>query len=169
MTGDRLTTRRARPEDYDVIVAVVDDWWGRPIRASLPRLFLNHFHATSSVIEDERGLAAFLIGLLSPSLPEVAYIHFVGVRPDLRTTGLARRLYEDFFALAEADGRTTVEAITSPVNVQSIAFHRRMGFRVRGPVVGYDGPGTQLMVFSRTGVGKSSVDTISPGSGAGSA
>jgi ribosomal protein S18 acetylase RimI-like enzyme len=145
----KFTQRTAAPEDYDAIAAVVDEWWGRPIVTSLPRLFLNHFHRTSFVIEDEAGLAAFLVGFLSPSRPDHAYVHFVGVRPDLRSAGLARRMYEDFFALARADGRTTVEAITSPVNARSIGFHRHLGFAVRGPLDGYHGAGTALMVFSR--------------------
>jgi predicted GNAT superfamily acetyltransferase len=144
-----LTRRSAVAEDYDAIAAVVDEWWGRPILSSLPRLFLDHFHRTSFVTEDEAGLAAFLVGFLSPSRRDHAYIHFVGVRPDRRRAGLARRMYEDFFAVARAEGRRTVEAITSPVNERSIAFHRRMGFAVRGPVDGYHGTGTALMVFSR--------------------
>jgi L-amino acid N-acyltransferase YncA len=145
-----MNTRAAVPEDYDAIAAVADEWWGRPIMAILPRLFLDHFYATSFVIEDGHGLAAFLIGFLSPSRSEDAYIHFVGVRPDLRTAGLGRQLYEDFFALARAGGRSVVAAITSPVNERSIAFHRRLGFEVRGPVEGYNGPGTALVHFTRT-------------------
>jgi ribosomal protein S18 acetylase RimI-like enzyme len=142
--------RTAAPTDYDAIVAVVDEWWGRPMADKLPRLFLDHFWATSFVIEDGDGLAAFLIGFLSPSQPRDAYIHFVGVRPDLRTAGLGRRLYQEFFALARAGGRSVVKAITAPTNERSIAFHRRMGFEVRGPIEGYHGAGTALMVFSRS-------------------
>lgn len=147
--ADGVTRRTAVPADYDAIAAVVDAWWGRPILASLPRLFLDHFHDTSLVIEDGAGLAAFLIGFLSPAQADLAYIHFVGARPDLRGAGLARQMYEDFFVRARAGGRTRVQAITSPVNEGSIAFHRRMGFAVRGPVDGYHGAGSALMVFSR--------------------
>jgi hypothetical protein len=46
--GD-VESRVARSQDYDRIVAVIDDWWERPVRASLPRLFLDHFWATSRV------------------------------------------------------------------------------------------------------------------------
>ena len=86
--------RPARPGDYDAIAAVIDAWWGRPLLAALPRLFLDHFHDTSLVIDGPGGLVAFLIGILSPSEPERAYIHFVGVSPRLRGNGLARSLYE---------------------------------------------------------------------------
>ncbi|GAA0926855.1 GNAT family N-acetyltransferase [Virgisporangium aurantiacum] len=140
----------ARAADYDEIVAVVDDWWGRAVAGLLPRLFLDHFHRTSLVARDDDGaLAGFLIGMLSPSQPGRAYIHFVGVTPAARGRGLGRRLYEEFFALARAAGSSGVGAITAPVNAGSIAFHRSMGFSVTGPVVGYDGPGKDMMVFDR--------------------
>jgi len=141
--------RTARPEDYPALVAVVDDWWGRPVQGILPRLFLDHFHATSVVAERDAGLAGFLVGFPSPSLADAAYIHFVGVHPDLRGGGLARRLYTWFFDLARDDGRSVVRAITSPQNHGSIAFHTAMGFTVTGPVPDYDGPGTDRVVFQR--------------------
>jgi GNAT superfamily N-acetyltransferase len=145
-----MEIRAARPEDYDKIIAVVDDWWGRPIAGALPRLFFDHFHRTSLLASLDDAVIGFLVGILSPSTPEDAYIHFVGVAPTARGTGLGRVLYERFFELARADGRTRVGAITAPVNAGSVAFHQRMGFAVRGPVAGYDGPGKDMMVFSRT-------------------
>ena len=142
-------SRVARPQDYDAIAAVADDWWGRPVLAVLPRVFLDHFYRTSLVVDGADGPVAFLIGFLSPSQPERAYIHFVGVAPAARQRGLARQLYEEFFALACADGRRLVNAITSPANAGSIAFHRSLGFTVTGPVPDYDGPGHAKMVFER--------------------
>ncbi|MFC4006768.1 GNAT family N-acetyltransferase [Nonomuraea purpurea] len=142
--------RTATPADYDAIAAVVDDWWGRPVLGALPRLFLDHFHRTSTVAEGPEGLAGFLIGFVSPSEGDEAYIHFVGVSPDARTSGLARTMYERFFGLARGHDRRVVRAITSPVNERSIAFHRRMGFEAGDPVPGYNGPGTSLVTFVRT-------------------
>jgi hypothetical protein len=52
-------------------------------------------------------------------------------------------------ALARADGRTTVSAVTAPANTDSIAFHQAMGFSVTGPVAGYNGPGRDLVRFER--------------------
>jgi ribosomal protein S18 acetylase RimI-like enzyme len=144
-----LVVRAARPDDYESIVAVVDEWWGRPLARMLPRLFLDHFHATSLVAEYDDALAGFLIGFHSGSAPHRAYIHFVGVAPAQRGTGLARRLYRTFFDAALQDGCTTVSAITSPANTASVAFHQAMGFAVRGPVPDYDGPGVDRIVFER--------------------
>jgi predicted GNAT superfamily acetyltransferase len=62
-----IKLRTAAAADYDRIIAVLDDWWGRPVRHSLPRVFLDHFYATSTVAESDGELAGFLIGFLSPS------------------------------------------------------------------------------------------------------
>ena len=148
--------RTADPADYDAIAAVIDQWWGRPVLASLPRLFLDLFHGSSLAIdgtggpEGTGGLDAFLIGIFSPSDADRAYIHFVGVAPEARRRGYGRLLYEEFFRRARADGRRTVSAITAPSNLRSADFHRELGFRVSGPVDGYNGPGHPMLVFDRT-------------------
>lgn len=143
------TVRSARPDDYEWIIRVSDEWWGRPIAHNLPRLFLDHFHATSFITADDGDDVAFLVGFISPSQPHIGYIHFIGVRPDHRRGGTARDLYERFFALAAGAGCTEVHAITGVVNHGSIAFHRRMGFSVSDPIDGYHGPGTMLVTFTR--------------------
>ena len=141
--------RMAAPSDYDRIITVVDPWWGRSVSLVLPRLFLDHFHETSLVAEHRDELAGFLIGFLSPAKRGEAYIHFVGVAPPHRQSGLARELYERFFEAARANGRSLVCAITSPENTISIAFHRALGFSVTGPVPGYHGPSRDRIVFKR--------------------
>jgi ribosomal protein S18 acetylase RimI-like enzyme len=144
-----ISVRRARPDDYDAIAAVVDQWWGRPVLGSLPRLFLDHFCDTSLIADGPDGPLAFLIGILSPAQPDQAYIHFAGVAPRARHQGLARLLYEEFFAIARADGRRGVSAVTSPGNDASVRFHAALGFAVTGPVPGYHGPGRDRIVFRR--------------------
>jgi len=144
-----IRLRTAAAADYDRIIVELDDWWGRPVRQALPRLFLDHFHATSFVAERDGDLAGFLIGFMSPSLPDAAYIHFVGVHPHFRGNGLARLLYQRFFELAAADGRRVVRAVTAPRNTESIAFHTAMGFTVTEPIPGYDGPSSGKVMFER--------------------
>ena len=145
-----LEFRTARPDDHGWMSRVVDDWWGRPIVGSLPRLFLDHFWSTSTVVEDDGRPVAFLVGFLSPSQPGKAYIHFVGVDPEHRSAGLGRDLYERFFMMARERGAIEVSAVTSPINTGSIAFHRAMGFDVSDPFDGYDQPGAALVHFHRT-------------------
>jgi len=149
MTPD-ITLRTARAADYDRIIAVVDDWWGRPVQHALPRLFLDHFHDTSFIAEGPGGeLAGFLVGFGSPAQRDCAYIQFVGVAPQQRGSGLARLLYQAFFEMVAKDGRRVVRSVTAPVNSGSIAFHRAMGFTVTGPIDGYDGPASAKVLFER--------------------
>lgn len=141
--------RAAVAEDYDNVIAVVDDWWGRPVSSSLPRLFFDHFWTTSTIAEDGDGIAGFLVGFISPARPEVGYVHFVGVRPDRRGAGLAKRLYEHFAGYALGQGCHELHAVTAPSNAASVRFHQRLGFSASEPVVGYNGPGRAMVVFSR--------------------
>ena len=94
----------------------------------LPSIFFEHFRTTSFVAEREEELVGFLVGFLCPTHADEAYIHFAGVHPAWRRAGLARDLYERFCAVARADGRRCVRAVTSVVNRDSIAFHQRLGF-----------------------------------------
>jgi ribosomal protein S18 acetylase RimI-like enzyme len=132
--------RPAEPADHARVVAVVDAWWGgRPMAAMLPKLFFIHFRDTSFVADDDGELAGFLCGFRSQTFDDEAYIHFVGVDPSRRGSGLGRMLYERFFdAIAP---RTVVRAVTSPVNERSVAFHRALGFEVERVQPDYDGHG----------------------------
>lgn len=152
--------RRPRESDHPAIIDAIGRWWEIPnadrLGLLMPRLFLQHFTQTSWVVESEAGeLGAFLIGFHSPDKPDLSYIHFVGVDPELRSQGIARMLYERFFEQAKASGCTEVRAITGPANRRSQEFHASMGFEARGEedVDGvlayrdYDGPGEHRVVF----------------------
>lgn len=161
-----MDIRTATPADYDRIVDVMDAWWGRPVRKILPRLFLNHFWHTSFVAEDGDVLHGFLVGFLSGADPRAAYVHAVAVAPEHRRTALAATLYRRFFDLAAAGGHTVVNAVTSPFNDTSIAFHTALGFSVSEPVVDYDGPGLDRVVCSPARCsGCPAADTACPVSG----
>jgi ribosomal protein S18 acetylase RimI-like enzyme len=145
----RPRIRSAVAADYDLIASVLNDWWGRDVLTGLPRLFLNHFHTTSLVAEYDGAMVGFLVGFVSPSEPSEAYIHYVAVDPARRNDGLARRLYDEFLERARGQGCTVARAITSPTNEPSIAFHRRMGFEVSSVVRDYNGPGRDMVTFTR--------------------
>lgn len=144
-----METRNVAANDYYMVTEVLDEWWGgRQMTHLLPRLFFEHFQTTSFIVEDNGSLAAFLIGFVSQTHPEEAYIHFVGVNPGLRESGLARQLYEKFFATVRNMGCQTVRCITSPVNEVSVAFHKRMGFSVTTGA-DYAGPGQDRVLFCK--------------------
>lgn len=146
-----LEMRHANPSDYGRVISRVNAWWGgRDMAPMLPKLFFVHFEGTSFVVDDEDGqLAGFLIGFLSQSDADEAYIHFVGVAPERRGEGLGRRLYERFFEEARAKGRSHVRCVTSPVNTRSVAFHEAMGFVAERVAEDYDGPGEDRVLLAR--------------------
>jgi ribosomal protein S18 acetylase RimI-like enzyme len=140
--------RHAEPSDYARVIAVVDEWWGgRQMAAMLPKLFFVHFRDTSFVAEEDGRLAGFLCGFRSQTYDDEAYIHFVGVDPVRQGSGLGRALYERFFAAVAP--RTVVRAVTSPVNEESVAFHRALGFEVERIDEDYDGAGEARVLLKR--------------------
>lgn len=154
------TFRPVASGDFDWLIGRIDEWWGgRQMQHLLPRLFFEHFRDTSFVVEEDGEIVGFLVGFLAQSEADEAYIHFVGVAPGHRRSGLGRTMYERFFELIRARGRTIVRCVTSPVNVGSIAFHRAMGFEIEpgdGVVNGipihrnHDGPGQDCVRFVRS-------------------
>jgi ribosomal protein S18 acetylase RimI-like enzyme len=96
----------------------------------LPKLFFDHFTNTSLIAEKEGKIVGFLIGILSQSQSDEAYIHFVGVHPEYRKNDIGRHLYNQFFNVVHQNGRIIVRCVTSPVNKSSIAYHLKMGFEM---------------------------------------
>jgi len=142
--------RPAEPADYGRVIAVIDEWWGgRQMTAMLPKLFFVHFRDTSFVAEDDGALAGFLCGFRSQTFEDEAYVHFVGVDPAQRGSGLGRELYQRFFDAVAP--RSVVRAVTAPVNERSVAFHRAIGFEVDRVDEDYDGRGQPrvLLVWRR--------------------
>ena len=141
-----MQIRHAEPADYAPVIAVVDQWWGgRQMAAMLPKLFFVHFRDTSFVAEENGELAGFLCGFRSQTYEDEAYVHFVGVDPGRRGSGLGRTLYERFYEAVAP--RPIVRAVTSPVNEKSVAFHRAIGFEVDRIDEDYDGHGESRVLL----------------------
>ncbi|MCM3617516.1 GNAT family N-acetyltransferase [Sutcliffiella horikoshii] len=155
-----MKIRNIQDEDFLRISTNLNTWWGgRNMVDMLPRLFIHHFKNTSFIIEENRESLGFVIGFVSPSNPEQAYIHFVGVNPKARKKNIGRTLYEHFFHAVKEKGCTEVSCVTSPVNATSINFHTKMGFAMKdGDVVldgtpinqNYDGIGQDRVVFVKS-------------------
>lgn len=154
-----MTLRNINEEDYSSIISVLDDWWGgRRMVDKLSRLFFKHFQDTSFIAEEDGTILGFLVGFVSQSNPGMAYIHFTGVHPDHRKSGIGSTLYKKFYETVKKRGCTTVNLITSPENALSIAYHNKMGFTmlpgdtdINGVLVhsDYDGPGKDRVLFSK--------------------
>jgi ribosomal protein S18 acetylase RimI-like enzyme len=164
---DGLSVRHPTAADHAGVLVAQERWWGGLGGAAgaqqraflLPRLFFQHFADTSYLAEDDAGtLRAFLIGFVSQSRPEEAYVHFAGVDPALRRRGVAQALYTRFFREVAGRGARVVRCITSPANTTSQAFHTSIGFTIDAsdrvldgvPVQpDYDGPGVDRVTFTR--------------------
>ncbi|MGW0546192.1 GNAT family N-acetyltransferase [Streptomyces altiplanensis] len=152
-----LIVRHPTAEDHPRVLGVLDTWWGGfkgdagslERALLLPRLYFQHFTPSSFLVEQPDGeLVAFLVGFLSQTEPDVAYIHFVGVDPSLQGQGIGQVLYRAFFAHARSHGRRYVHCVTSPENTGSQAFHTRLGFAPTGIRKDYDGPGLDRVAFT---------------------
>lgn len=93
-----MEIRSVKGSDYYAISPLINEWWGgRQMSDMLPKLFFDHFTNTSFIAEKEGNIVGFLIGILSQSQPDEAYIHFVGVHPEYRENDIGRQLYNQFF------------------------------------------------------------------------
>jgi GNAT superfamily N-acetyltransferase len=126
-----IKIRNGIPSDFENIQSVIIDWWnGRDLRSNAQRIFFDHFSNTIFIAEYNNELVGFLIGFLSQSRPFEAYIHLVGVRPDMRKNGLGRLLYRRFIEFCSDQGRFIFRSCTSILNKESIEFHKCIGFSI---------------------------------------
>ncbi|WP_276917854.1 GNAT family N-acetyltransferase [Aneurinibacillus aneurinilyticus] len=127
-----MEIRLVKGSDYYVISPLINEWWGgRNMSDMLLKLFFDHFTNTSFIAEKEGKIVGFLIGFLSQTHLNEAYIHFVGVHPEYRKHNIGRKLYNKFFNEVKQNGRKIVRCVTSPVNKISIAYHTKMGFEIK--------------------------------------
>ncbi|WP_293099372.1 GNAT family N-acetyltransferase [Moorena sp. SIOASIH] len=155
--GCRMNIRNICPDDYQQIISILDEWWGgRKMSDMLPKLFFVHFCETSFIAETDQEITGFLIGFLSQTYSDEAYIHFLGVHPKFRKQGIGRLLYEQFFKTVRKFGRIRVRCVTSEINKNSIAYHLRMGFKIESSdckynsiyyYQNYDGSGQNRVLF----------------------
>lgn len=150
--------------DYSFIAQHLDDWWGgRQMAAMLPRLWFKDFSQHSLVIRDESGQPkAFLVGYISNQDSSKGYVHFIGVNPKQRNSGLGSKLYEEFATKLKLHGVSRIEAVTSPMNSNSLKFHERLGFmaiQIDGSLekptkssffTDYDGPGEDRVLLVKS-------------------
>ena len=145
--------------DFDYLSLRLDEWWGgRSMSAMLPRLWFKHFSETSFVARDEAGRpVGFLVGYIQNNDEAAAYVHFIGVDPAKRGRGLGSRLYQHFEEKVVSAGCSRIEAVTSPSNQHSLAFHEALGFVAVEPNGSTTLPSNAQGVRDYDGVGESRV------------
>jgi ribosomal protein S18 acetylase RimI-like enzyme len=144
-------------DDFDQIITDFHEFWGsnRTLHLHHPTL-IYEFGNTAFVFKEGNEVCAYLFGFYSQTQP-VAYVHIIAVRNNYRRHGFGRKLYEHFIKYARENHCSKIKAITRPTNLESIAFHKKIGMELTGdgvidgiPVVlNYGGPGEHRVVFMR--------------------
>jgi ribosomal protein S18 acetylase RimI-like enzyme len=143
-----LSRSRPRAATSQILQSLPGFWGERDVRHLHHPTAIEQFGDSAFVIHDQDGeVAAYLFGTIVTAKRQ-GYVHAVAVRQDHRGRGHARRLYGAFAELATAQGCTTLNAITTPTNQDSISFHRSIGMSAE-EVPDYSGPGQPRMVLSR--------------------
>ena len=142
-------------QDYAQILDELHEFWGPRDTRHLHHPFLVHeFGNSAFVIRNGREVVAYLFGFLSQTEP-VGYVHTLAVRTSARWRRLAQELFGHFVEFARRHGCKHVKAITTPSNLDSIAFHKSHGMQLLGepnsdgiPVApDYAGRGAARVVF----------------------
>jgi GNAT superfamily N-acetyltransferase len=144
---------RSRPlekRDYDLIVQVIDRWWGGPTSALAHPIFFYELGEMARIVEDDGVVVGFLLGFIARSqrVGDVGYVHLVGIHPDHRRRGVGRLLYEAFEQDCLKAGVARMKAITTIGNEGSQIFHQVLGWDMV-EVEDYAGPGRARVVFSK--------------------
>jgi predicted GNAT superfamily acetyltransferase len=151
-----MSLRDATPADFAAVLRLNAGSVRFLSALSAGRLAQLHAQACyHRVVEVDGEVQAFLLGFCEGSAydspnyrwfadryPRFFYIDRVVVDPAAQGRGLGRRLYEDVFACAAAQGleRVTCEFDVDPPNPASARFHAQFGFREVGrQAVAYGG------------------------------
>jgi ribosomal protein S18 acetylase RimI-like enzyme len=168
LTGEVITVDALSEDDFDLVSTHLNEWWGgRSMVAMLPRLWFKHFQDTCLAARNEQEqVVGFLVGYVVNSNPSQAYTHFIGVDPEYRSRGVGKLLYQRFGEIASERGCSLIEAVTSPTNTPSLAFHEALGFMAIDPdgstcqptksrgFTDYDGAGEDRVILQKTLAGK---------------
>ncbi len=152
-TPPNLKSRPITKADFDMIVQVVDHWWGGPIAVLVHPIFFYEFGRWARVVEDtarDGRFVGFMLGFVVQPVGDgvaVGYLHLVGIDPEYRRRGVARALYEDFRATCVREGCRRMKAITTVGNEASVRFHQALGFTSHEEP-DYAGPGRKRLVMT---------------------
>lgn len=92
-------------------------------------LLCSHFASTSIVAEREGRVVGFVLGYRPPTDPDALFVWQVGVTPEARGRGLARRLLDEVLVRPGCRGVRHLTATVSPDNAASLALFRSLARR----------------------------------------
>src|SRR5215468_6592445 len=133
------------------VLAANDDFWYSPdfpkvrdMRGIHHWVWFQQFGEYGLIARDGRDTIGYLLGVITAG--GLGYVHAIAIRPSYRGRGLGRALWLTFARRAAAEGAVELQAITSPANVSSIAFHTRLGMSAV-TIPDYAGPGQDRVLF----------------------
>ena len=129
------------------LLAAHDEFWdGRDLRSLHAAMWFRQFGGRALLAMDGEVVAGYLCGTVTAD--RLGYVHLVAVRRPYRGKGIARELWATFTEQARQAGATRLEAVTSPGNTGSIAFHTGLGMTAE-EVANYAGDGRPTILFRR--------------------
>ncbi len=143
-----METRKISKADFDVIVEVIDRWWGGPISTLAHPIFFYELGELAHVMVDDGQIIGFLLGFIAHEPAKTGYVHLVGIHPDFRRKGVGRQLYDSFAKACATAGCERLKAITTPGNEASLRFHSAQGWGVK-EVEDYAGVARRRVVFTK--------------------
>jgi GNAT superfamily N-acetyltransferase len=144
-----MVTRPLEKRDYDLIVQVIDRWWGGPTSALAHPIFFYELGEMARIVEDNGVMVGFLLGFIAKSAQgDVGYVHLVGIHPDHRRRGVGRLMYEAFEQDCRRAGVVRMKAITTLGNEGSQLFHQVLGWDMV-EIEDYAGPARSRIVFTK--------------------
>jgi ribosomal protein S18 acetylase RimI-like enzyme len=127
------------------VLADNDAYWpGRDMRGIHHWVWFHQFGRYGLLAREQNRTIGYLLGAVTTS--RLGYVHVIAVRAGHRGAGVGRELWRTFARNAMAAGATELQAITSPVNTGSVAFHTRLGMSAR-EIADYAGPGQHRVLF----------------------
>jgi ribosomal protein S18 acetylase RimI-like enzyme len=129
------------------LLAAHDEFWdGRDLRSLHAAMWFRQFGGRALLAMDGEVVAGYLCGTVTAD--RLGYVHLVAVRRPYRGKGIARDLWATFTEQAREAGATRLEAVTSPGNTGSVAFHTGLGMTAE-EVANYAGDGRSTILFRR--------------------
>jgi ribosomal protein S18 acetylase RimI-like enzyme len=129
------------------LLAAQDEFWdGRDVAFLLHAKWFRQFSGYGLLARDGARAVGYLLGVVTAD--GLGFVHAIAVRHGYRRTGLGQRLWAEFATRAAAAGARELQAITSPGNAASIAFHTGLGMTAE-EISDYGGPGQARVVFRR--------------------
>lgn len=130
----------------EVLAAHEEFWDGRDLRSLHAAMWFRQFGGWALLAMDGPVIAGYLCGTVTAD--GLGYVHLVATRRTHRGRGIGRELWATFTVNARKAGATRLEAVTSPGNAGSIAFHQGLGMRAE-EITNYAGNGGTTVLFQR--------------------